>query len=290
MHLKGKRWRTEDSDSSDSGFYGSYKRRSFGSKIFHKGTSSLGLNGWIYPVLDSPIREEQGFLTRRKVVLIRSSTTYDSNNIIRGVEDAAAVGIIRDRSKSDKAYIFHGVERMPRDCSGQQSGIEADICLKVQKFPKRTDFLHRVPTEPIGKKDEFAFLDPKDCRIDRLPVTYSQFAMFIPSIMHHVENALLTDHLCNRFLAPIEFSSPAIIFPALCAPAANEDGDYQRLEFLGDSILKMLTSTALVADHQNLARGISFPGQGSYRLERATGYSGTGDRIGQIHPDQIIHR
>ena len=36
--------------------------------------------------------------------------TYNPNHIIRGVEDAAAVGIIRDRSKLDKAYIFHGVE------------------------------------------------------------------------------------------------------------------------------------------------------------------------------------
>ena len=192
-------------------------------------------------------------MTRRKVVLIRSSTTYNSNDIIRRVEDAAAVGIIRDRFKSDKAYIFHGVERMPRDCSRQQSGIKADICLKVKKFPKRTDFLHRVPAEPIGKKDDFAVLHPKDCQIDRLPVTYSQFAMFILSIMHHMENTLLTDHLWNRLLAPIEFSSPVVVFPALCAPAASEDGGYQRLEFLSNSILKILTSTALMANHQNLA-------------------------------------
>ena len=107
----------------------------------------------------------------------------------------------------------------------------------------------------MEKKDDFAFLDPKDCRINRLPVTYSQFAMFIPSIMHHVENALLTDHLCNGLLAPIGFSSPAVVFPALCTPVASEDGDYQRLEFLGDSILKMLTSIALMADHQTWHEG-----------------------------------
>ena len=170
--------------------------------------------------------------------------TYVSNDIIRGVADAAVVGIIRDRSKSDKAYVFHGVERIARDCSEQRSGTMPDICLKAKKFPKRTDFLHRVPA------DDFAFLDPKDCRISRLPVTYSQFAMFIPLIMHHVENALLADHLCNGFLAPIRFSSPAIVFPALCTPAASEDGDYQRLEFLGDRILKTLTSIALMADHR----------------------------------------
>ena len=181
--------------------------------------------------------------------------TYDSSDILRGVENAAAVGIIRDRSKSDKAYILHGVERMVRDHSEQQSGSMAEVCLKVKKFPKRIDFLHRLSVDIIEKKDDFAFLDPKDCRIDRLLIIYSRFAMFIPSIMHHVENALLTDHLCNGLLAPIMFTSPAVVFSALCTPVASEGRDYQRLEFLGDSILKMLTSVGLMADHQTWHEG-----------------------------------
>jgi len=131
----------------------------------------------------------------------------------------------------------------------------ADMRLKVKKFPKRTDFLHRVPAHAMEKKDDFIFLDPKDCRIERMPVIYAQFAMYVPSIMHHVENALLTDHLQNGVLAPIRFSDQAVVFPAICAPAAREDGDYQRLEFLGDSILKMLTSTTLMADHQTWHEG-----------------------------------
>ena len=169
-YFKGKRWPTEDSDSSDSGFYGSYKRRSFGSKIFYRDNSSLGLNGWIYLVLDSPIREEQLFLTRRKVVLIRSSTTYDSNDIIRGMEDTAAVGIIRDRSKSDKAYIFYGVERMPRDCSGQQD--KGRYMSQSQKVPKED----RLPASgPMGKKDDFAFLDPDDSTACQSPIPNSRY-------------------------------------------------------------------------------------------------------------------
>ena len=174
--------------------------------------------------------------------------THDSYDILSGVEDAAAVGIVRDISKSGKAYIFHGFDQ-----TGQVS--LADMRLKAKKFPKRTDFLHRVPADEMEKKDDFVFLDPKDCRIERMPAIYAQFAMYIPSIMHHVENALLTDHLHNGVLAPVGFSSPAAFFPALCAPAAREDGDYQRLEFLGDSILKMLTSTTLMADHQTWHEG-----------------------------------
>ena len=98
--------------------------------------------------------------------------TYNFNNIIRGVADAAVIGIIRDRFKSNKAYVFHGVERIARDYSEQRSGTILDIYLKVKKFLKRTDFLHRVPVDAIEKKDNFAFLDPKDCRISRLSITY----------------------------------------------------------------------------------------------------------------------
>ena len=180
---------------------------------------------------------------------------YDCDDILLGATDPSAIGLIRDNSKSDKAYVFHGIERMEQGSSEQRMGWEADMSLKVKKFPKRTDFLHRIPANAAEKKDDFVFLDPKDCRVGRLPVIYSQFAMYIPAIMHHVENALSINHLCRGLLAPVRFSSPAVIFPAICAPAAREDDDYQRLEFLGDSILKMLTSIALMADHQTWHEG-----------------------------------
>lgn len=146
----------------------------------------------------------------------------------------------------------------------------ANICLKVKRFPERTDFLHRVLADAIEKKDAFAFLNPKDCRTNRSPVIYSHFAIFISSIMHHVENILLTDHLCNNLLASTEFSGPALHFPALCISAVNDDGDYQRLEFLGDSIVEVLISIALMADYQIRHEGY---------ISRAKGYVVTNGRL-----------
>lgn len=122
--------------------------------------------------------------------------------------------------------------------------------LKVKKFLKRTDIPHRVPADVMKKKDDFIFLDPKDCRIERMSVIYTQFVMYIPSIIHYVENALFTDHLHNNVLASIRFSGQAVVFPVIYSPAVREDGDYQRLEFLGDSILKMLSSTILITNYQ----------------------------------------
>lgn len=73
--------------------------------------------------------------------------------------------------------------------------------------------------------------------------------MYVPSIMHHVENILLTEHLRKGVLAPVGFSNYEILFPAIYTPAAAENNDYQRLEFLGDSVLKILISTTLMADY-----------------------------------------
>ena len=134
-------------------------------------------------------------------------------------------------------------------------GSSAEVRFEVKNFPQRTDFLHRVPADAIEKNDDSIFLDPGDSQIERMPVIYAQIAMYIPSIMHHVENALLTDKLNNGVLAPIRFSVQAEVFPAICAPAAKEDTDYQRLEFLGDSILKMLTSTTPMAEFASHSLG-----------------------------------
>ena len=41
----------------------------------------------------------------------------------------------------------------------------------------------------------------------------------------------------------------SLVSTAISAPSAGEPTDYQRLEFLGDSVLKLFTSMALTAQH-----------------------------------------
>ena len=181
--------------------------------------------------------------------------TFDYHDLRLGVESPAAIGLVRDSSKPNKAYAFHGIEHRPRDYPEDQSKFTTDLGLKVKAFSKRTDFLHRIPADAAKKKEDFVFVSPQNCCIDRLPIIYSQFAMWIPSIMHRVETVLLTEHLCTGLLAPIGLSTPDAALPAICTPAAREESDYQRLEFLGDAILKMLASSALMADHPTWHEG-----------------------------------
>ena len=60
---------------------------------------------------------------------------------------------------------------------------------------------------------------------------------------------LQVDRLCATLLAPVDFQDKTLVTAAISAPSACEPTNYQRLEFLGDSILKLLTSLSLMAEH-----------------------------------------
>lgn len=92
--------------------------------------------------------------------------------------------------------------------------------------------------------------------IDKLPFLYSQFALFIPSILHKVEVNMIAEDLCKNILPSVKFSNLSIILTAISTTASREPTNYQRLEFLGDSILKTFTSLLLLATHLNWHEGV----------------------------------
>ncbi len=82
--------------------------------------------------------------------------TYNFNSILLNAKDAAAIEIIRDNFKSRKIYIFHKVNRL-------EQGSLTNTRLKVKKFLKRTDFLHKVLVNVIETKNNIIFLNSKNC-------------------------------------------------------------------------------------------------------------------------------
>lgn len=139
-----------------------------------------------------------------------------------------------------------------------QAEINQPILIEVKRLPKRTDFLHSVPRANIisAKEPEMQFLPSSDCEVDMLPFRYSRFALFIPAILHKVHVAMIVESLCNTVLSPLQFRDLSLVASAISAPSAHEATDYQRLETLGDSILKKLTSLTLMAEHLNYHEGI----------------------------------
>ncbi|MCJ1379666.1 Dicer-like protein 2 [Xylographa soralifera] len=171
-------------------------------------------------------------------------------------------GIVRDLSMNGVPYTFSGVTYQPVEINGAQAEgsaepeMELAPFLAVSKLSKRADFLHPVVDNKDTKKTRVTkYLAPNTCTVDNLPFTHSQCAMYIPCVMHHVEAALIIEHLCNSLLSSIHFKNHHLVATAITASSAREAYNYQSLEFMGDSCLKVYATLNLMAMHLNWHEG-----------------------------------
>ncbi|KAL9100638.1 MAG: hypothetical protein Q9163_004008 [Psora crenata] len=145
----------------------------------------------------------------------------------------------------------------------QPSGIlhhvkNAPLLLEVRPLPQRTDFLHEVANNmsvPF-KKSSNRLLYPENCHVDRLHFRYAQFAAFVPTILHKVREAIVIDRLCTTVLSSIGIRDRNLVLTTTTSSTACEIYNYERLELLGDSILKFFTSLTLAARNPRYHEGI----------------------------------
>lgn len=179
-----------------------------------------------------------------------------------------ALGIVRDPTQNGTPFIFGGIEWLQPQCTCDQldgtmqsiqdtETVEKEMYIKARRLPKRADFLHPIPLRDRDKSElSSKLLRASDCTVDKLPFVYSQFALLIPSILHRVEVDLIAEDLCSSLLPSVGFSNLSVVLTAISATVARESTNYQRLEFLGDSILKIFTSITLLATHLNWHEGV----------------------------------
>lgn len=177
------------------------------------------------------------------------------------------IGVVRDLTRSGAPHVLQGIEpisikqsevNLNHGSLHLEEYIEDAPYLKVVRLSKRSDFLHRIyhHNKAVATEAGFSYLSAGQCEVDKLPMRYAQFALFIPSIMHQVEIHILAKHLCSNLLSPVQIKDLKLVITAISASAARESTNYQRLEFLGDSVLKMFTSLTLIAQHLNWHEGI----------------------------------
>lgn len=170
------------------------------------------------------------------------------------------IGLIRDMSNNGTANILLDVKYATREDAMHIKGLtsmqetiisdeswENTMILEVHRMSKRTDFLHA----DMGDRREPGLrrLLADSCEMDRLPLRYTQFALMIPSILHKIHVGMVVDKLCTTLLSPIKGLNRTLAATAISASSAREPTNYQRLEFLGDSVLKLSASLTLMASH-----------------------------------------
>ncbi|TID24520.1 P-loop containing nucleoside triphosphate hydrolase protein [Venturia nashicola] len=126
----------------------------------------------------------------------------------------------------------------------------------VSRYPKRRDFLHVVKGSDIADAYTTEIMVPTcDCRFSDLPGSVAIFSLFIPSILRRFELAMVAQELNSTLLKSVGIRNLGLVQRAITHNSACEQENYQRLEFLGDCILKLFTSTQLMVDHPNWHEG-----------------------------------
>lgn len=149
----------------------------------------------------------------------------------------------------NRKYTLRSIER-----ETQPSGLgtqPTNTQLQVVRVPKRRDFLHRL-NKNSNANDAYTrveSLDASNCTVENLPSSYSQMALLLPSVLHKIELGMIAESLRTGLLSPVEFGPHdlPLLVRALTASSAEDEDNYQRLEFLGDGILKFISSLHITA-------------------------------------------
>ena len=167
------------------------------------------------------------------------------------------MGLIRNQDEKGQPYIFEEyLDHKPCDSLVKNLYKEYDEAeenvphLAVTRLPRRADFLHKVVSGSQQSSKRFSYVLPTTrCTVDEVPFRIVQFALLMPSILHRLEVFMIGRRLCSTVLADVKFNDMSLVVTALSASSAFEETNYQRLEFLGDSLLKMCTSIQLLAEY-----------------------------------------
>ncbi|RDA85460.1 hypothetical protein CP532_1028 [Ophiocordyceps camponoti-leonardi (nom. inval.)] len=124
--------------------------------------------------------------------------------------------------------------------------------LVLERLTKRINLFKRRDTGGnvnSGTSKPYAWVLPKaDALIDEIPMKHVHFGLMIPSIIHELEVMITTKQLATTQLQSVGISDLSLVREARSARCACDPVNYERLEFLGDTILKFCTSMQAAAD------------------------------------------
>ncbi|KAM0425209.1 hypothetical protein ACHAPT_009526 [Fusarium lateritium] len=238
-----------------------------------------------------------------------------------GNENKAAGGIalVRDNQRCPYHYVktipskplleeiqhkFYEFELAPQD----------EPYIVIEKWTRRADLLHapnnpsnpnqeqKVSTKPYGRVLPISWTT-----IDTVPKQVVKVGMLIPSIIHEIGVQLVASELSSTLLQPVGISNLQLVLEAISSRSAHEPVDYERLEFLGDSILKYCTVIQAYAEHplwpegllvhfkdglvsnNRLHRACLESGLSKFILSKAfTGRSSTGGKWRPLYLDEFL--
>lgn len=164
-----------------------------------------------------------------------------------------SVGLLRNPQNYRQPYLFQSrlatkppIELIQSPHNDYRSFSENQTFVALKRWTRRSDFLHRDVSDPRAERQSpgryFNVLPESLLVMDTLPLCYSELGLLIPSILHKVEVQLVVKELCTTVLSCVRISDIELIRAAISTPGAREEVNYEKLEFMGNSVLKFLIS------------------------------------------------
>lgn len=150
------------------------------------------------------------------------------------------------------------IQSVQKTYKGFEEDAESAPYLSVKNWPKKSGFFHRpVPPQHRPATKPYARIIPAStATVDSIPVRYAQFGLLIPSLIHYIEIYLLANELSQTILKRLRLSNVSLIVDTICASSARTPTNYERVEFLGDSILKTCITVNLAATNLRWPEGL----------------------------------
>ncbi|KAI1825369.1 RNase3 domain-containing protein [Xylaria intraflava] len=140
------------------------------------------------------------------------------------------------------------VKHIPREAIDEPIDVPW-LALRRWSQRRRVDWLHPIREFPPKDGRYPIALPASQCTLDTVDHSKVCFGNIMPSIVHILEIHLVTEELCNTILKDVGFSDTSLVTTAISSRAAREQTDYERLEFLGDSNLKLLATVSVMIQH-----------------------------------------
>ena len=121
--------------------------------------------------------------------------------------------------------------------------------LVVETHPKRSNFLLPLPVSNATSKP--FFLLARYSYLELLSPSECEYSQIIPSILRRLETAMIVRSLRATLFprAPLAKIPSPFLTTAVTAPVAEDPTNYERLESLGDAVLKFIVAVNLMATY-----------------------------------------
>ncbi|KAK4166157.1 dicer-like protein 2 [Cladorrhinum sp. PSN259] len=179
----------------------------------------------------------------------------------------SSIPLLRHIDEADHPYFYNfkclpnkpPVSEVKKTFYRYDEAPEDSTYLVVRPLPKKAGFFQRprlqLNVEPSIRPYP-AVLPISRTRIDNAPSLFTYIGMLVPAITSALETHLVaTELLESRLQQKIGITDLSLVLTAITCPGARLPRDYERIEFLGDSILKFCTSIYLCAKYMYWPEG-----------------------------------